>query len=62
MSKDKGGKNSKKPKADKNTGKKKKVAAYKTEGLKEKEQEEPYPGVYTSKPGHKTRGGHKKKQ
>lgn len=61
MSKDKGEKNSKKPKADKNTGKKKKVSAYKAEGQKEKGQQSTL-DVFAPKPEDKTGGSHKKKQ
>jgi hypothetical protein len=54
MSKDKGNKNKKKAKADKNTGKKKVISDYKAEGKKE----QPTLDVFTPKPD----GGNKKKR
>ncbi len=54
MSKDKGNKNKKKAKAEKNTGKKKVVSAYKSEGTKSD------PSLDALKP--KSDGDHKKKK
>lgn len=59
MSKDKGDKNHKKPKADKNDGKKKGVSAYKSEG---KGIKTPDLDVFTTNRDDKTGGGHKKKK
>lgn len=61
MSKDKGNKNKKKQKADKDTGKKKAISAYKAESQNEKKGESTLE-VFAPKPDDKTGGSHKKKQ